>query len=240
MARDFNGTTDRIDWATVFTTSGQAFTISLWAMFDVLAPATSGYLFHVGSPGNTIGTLLAQLGGANGELTFTRNGSTAMTRTSALDTVTTATWTHVLLTMPASLTVANSHLYKNGVEVSYLSAGVNGVSEFTANGEWSLGGRLSDDIRNFNGKQAEIGVWNRVLTAPEIADLAAKKAPTFIPSGLMFYASLIGDPINAIGSVAPATIDGTTLSTHLTGMEYPVAATTPINFSRSKYFHYNG
>src|SRR3990167_4810300 len=34
MARDFNGSTDRIDWASIFTTSGQAKTVSLWTNLD--------------------------------------------------------------------------------------------------------------------------------------------------------------------------------------------------------------
>lgn len=79
------------------------------------------------------------------------------------------------------------HIYKNGTEVSY-SNGINGATETTHSGSWSLGGRIYDDTRMFNGKLCQVGVWDRVITAGEIANLAAGYSPDLAAaSGLVFY-----------------------------------------------------
>lgn len=214
MARDFNGSTDRIDWANVFTTSGQALTLSMWAWFDDATAANVAYLWVSSPSGGGAGTILYQSTTGNGYLTWFRLGSTAVVHESAADVVTTGVWTHVLATSDGSLLAAEHKIYVNGTEVTY-SASQNGATETTANSTWSLGGRLLDNARNFDGRLAEVGVWNRVLSAGEIALLADAYAPIAIPSGLRFWAPLIGSTTehNRLGAAA-STMDGTTIIAH--------------------------
>jgi hypothetical protein len=92
------------------------------------------------------------------------------------------------------------HMYKNGGEVTYLSGNNGAGAELALVGKWSLMGRVLDDLRNVDGRIAQVGVWNRVLTAGEIANLGAFYAPDLAaPSGLQFYfkgntSSLVASP----------------------------------------------
>ena len=130
--------------------------------------------------------------------------------------MTTGAWIQFTITWTGAInSYAGVHIYKNGTELSY-SVNTNGASETTHSGSWSLGGRIYDDTRNLaDGKIAQVGVWNRVLTAGEIANLAAGYAPSLAAaSGLQFYfkgntASLTATP------GGNGTADGTT---QLTGV----------------------
>lgn len=213
MARDFDGTDDRIDWASVFTTSGQALTIAAWAWIDVLTPATASVLFCGSASGGNAGTLFLQTGGVNGRITFNRLGSTTKVRTT-VDTVGIGSWNHWLVTDDGSLTAANAHIYFNGTEPSYATT-TNGATETAANSTWALGGLPVAAGNNWNGRLAEVGVWNRVLTAGEIALLARAFAPSFITPGLRFYCPVGGrsTEINRFGAASTTTV-GTTYLEH--------------------------
>jgi len=215
MARDFNGTTDRIDWASVFTTSGQALTIGLWAWFDDLNPTGSQYLFNGSKSNGGAGTSFFQQQLSDGKLAFNRNGATVKDRRSALDVVAAGVWTHCLVTDDGSMTAANAHIYVSGAEVPSYTTTTDGATETAATGVWSIGGRFADDLRNLDGRIAEVGVWNRELAAGEIALLAAGYAPIAIPSGLRFWAPVIGSTTehNRLGDAA-STIDGTAIIAH--------------------------
>ena len=216
MALDFDGTDDRIDWANVFTTSGQALTISVWAWFDVLNPAANQYLFNGSLAAGGGGTIFYQGSGVNGNLAFTRiAASVHKDRITSANVITTGSWTHCLLTDDGSLTAANAKIYVAGSEVTYATT-TNGIApETAATGVWSLGGRASDNLRNFNGRLANVGVWNRVVTADEIAILAAGYNPQFIMNGLRFCAPIFGrsTEINLLGAAASTTV-GTAAISH--------------------------
>jgi len=220
MARNFNGSTDRIDYASAFDTTGQAITISLWAQFDQPTPGSSSYMFNSASSGGGPGLLL-YVPAATNAIQFFRNGSgSQLDKTTTTGLFTNTGWYHILATHDGVMTTHSSvHIYINGTEPSY-GGGTNGSSEVTSNSGFELGGRSSDDARNFDGRLAEIGVWNRVLAAGEIAALAARCAPSFFPRTLKFYPNLIQSPNGAWGIARTGTLDGTTVVAH-PPMRYP-------------------
>jgi hypothetical protein len=179
-----NGTTDRIDWANVFNTAGSALTISAWVYFDAIAH--SSYILCTNRAGDaSFGTIF--LAAVTGYIAFNRNGATALQIGTAVGSLPTGAWTHVLVTHDGVMTTyASVHIYINGAEGAYQGQ-VNGASEYAATGLWSVGGRSYDDARNVDGKLAQLGVWNRVLTPTEIANLAAGYAPSFYATGLAFH-----------------------------------------------------
>src|SRR3990167_8038264 len=191
MARDFNGSTDRIDWASIYTPGANPITVAAWVYFDTVTPATPQYIWHVGTNTNT--PSFAMMTGTSGDIrVFVSCATTSQVRPSANSTLSISVWTHLLFTWDGTLTDATTiHIYKNGAEVSYATS-TNGVGAMLSTaGSWSIGGRISDDTRNLNGRIAEIATWNRVLVAGEIASLANAYSPLFIPSGLKYYADLI-------------------------------------------------
>ncbi len=68
-------------------------------------------------------------------------------------------------------------------------------------------------VRAFSGDVCEAAVWNRVLSAAEIASLAAGYSPLFLPRGLVFYCPLVRDVVNFNSGGNPAAT-GTTVSDH--------------------------
>jgi hypothetical protein len=121
------------------------------------------------------------------------------------------------------------HLRQRLSEITY-SSGVNGATEAAITGLWAIGGRPSDDLRNFNGKVAQVGVWSRVLTAGEIVNLAAGQAPDLAAAtDLEFYfkgnTSSLDDEITS----ATGTADGTTQLTGGNGKASFTKKATPDN-----------
>lgn len=214
-SRSFNGTTDRIDWATIANLTGHALSVSFWTYID--ASPTNGYFLCIHDGGDaSYGIIINSSDATNKVLSLLVHGTTDMVRASANAVAATGAWTHFLITWTGAVNDYNTaHIYKNGVEVSY-SAGLsqNGASETTHTGSWSLGGRIYSDTRNIDAKIAQVGVWSRVLTAGEIANLAAGYAPDLAAaSDLEFYfkgntASLDDEITSATG-----TADGTSLIT---------------------------
>lgn len=231
MARDFNGTTDRIDYAaSPYNPKGQNFTFSCWVNADTLAQGHVVYLLTLNNAADTAftaGFLLTNAGaGQYNQLYFFHDGTTDVERVGAdLSFTPASAWHHCLMTWDGSTTAANIHIYFNGTEISYATT-TNGASLIDATGRWSLGGRSQDDTRNFDGKMADCAAWNRILSAGEIATLAAKYAASNIPRGLVFYAPLVREERDVV-SGKTATLDGTAVTDHprlirpsyLTGMQ---------------------
>ena len=218
MARDFNGTSDRIDWANVFDVTSQPITVSAWINVDDLD--VNRYIFHVNNSTGGYGSLLTIIDTdlTPGRLLWLKasaaGGSSDTFRTSST-LLTIGPWYHVLATDSGGLTASNINLYINGTEVSYYNTN-NGADQKTTNGTWSIGGRTVDDNRNTDGRIAEVGVWNRVLTAGEITSLAKGFSPIFYKKLLKFYCPITGNATlepNLVGARA-TTHDGTTKASH--------------------------
>lgn len=215
-SRDFNGSTDRIDWSNVANLSGQAVTISAWVRLDAYpAAGRTAYILGTHRSGDTAYALAFGLM-ENGGLTFFRSGTTVLVKDSAASAVATGAWVHVLVTHDGVMTTHSSvHIYRNGTELSYAGQ-TNGAGEYAGTGRWSLGGRYYDDLRNLDGKIAQVAVWNRVLTASEIANLAAAHAPDLVDGGSSLKFHFRGNTNSLVAAVGgTGTADGTT---QLTGV----------------------
>ena len=214
MARDFDGTDDRIDWANVFDTTGQALTISLWAKLDT--GTDTGYFFNSARSGGNAGTFFGQNSTGAGRLQFARIAATTSKQIQSNNSVVgTTNYHHLLVTDDGSDLAANAHIYVDGSEVTY-AVSVNRVgAEQTANSTWSVGGRPVDNVQNIDARLAEVGVWNRILSSDEIALLSDGFSPLFILNGLKFYTDLVGlsTEINWLGAAASTTV-GTTIIEH--------------------------
>lgn len=220
MARECNGSTDRLEYANVLNTIGAAQSLSLWTYLDTIATPYR-YLFCAHNSANTAyGTVLG-LGYVNAttsRITLFSAGSTELSHSGQKTTsLITGAWHHFLYTWDGSVTAANSHIYFDGTEITYDDA-TNGASLTAATGKWAIGARIYDDARNTDGRMAEVGFWNRVLSADEIAALAKRYAPPSFPNSLVMYAPLIRDTYDRYGKAA--TEDGTTVADHL-AMIYP-------------------
>ena len=67
----------------------------------------------------------------------------------------------------------------------------------------------------YDGVVAEVGVWNAVLTAAEVASLAKGMTCDKVrPQSLVFYAPLIRDLIDAKGGLTITNNNGATVANH--------------------------
>jgi hypothetical protein len=183
---DFNGSTDRIDWASVQNLVGTPVSVSSWVKLDGFT-TPNDYIFHAHASGNTNYALLVSLVGTS-TIQFVRNGATILTKagyTVALG----STWHHILVTHDGVITThASAHVYIDNTECTTYVNEVNGATEVAPAGSWSVGGRIYDDTRNFDGHICQVAVWDRVVNSTERASLAAGYAPDVAaPTDLIFY-----------------------------------------------------
>ena len=212
-SRDFNGATDRIDWASAGNLTGHAMTVSLWVEIDAVPASGNGYLFCIHNSGNaSYGIVISY---ASGRVSFIVRGSTDLNHYcdgtgggSQFQIVGTGL-THVLITWDGSTDASHVHSYKNGSEIT--GANINMASETTHTGSWSLGGRIYDDMRNADGRISQWAIWDRVLNATEIERLSEGEAADLVSaSGLLFYFKGNTSSLNATPPNSDGTADGTT------------------------------
>jgi len=213
MARDFDGSTDRIDYANIMNWTEQAQTISMWVYLDDIASTQylltdqitgdgdlGGCFIRLADPGY-IGFWQPMVGGWHW-------------RDSDDDTFSANAWFHLLITWDGSILAATGiHIYLNNSEVSYQTTTIGTQEALAGTGSHALGGRIFDDAANLDGRLAAIGRWNRVLSAGEIAALAVGYSPLFFLNSLKWAPDLIrgvNDPISG----KTGTLDGTTVIAH--------------------------
>ncbi len=104
--------------------------------------------------------------------------TTDLNRNSAASVFATNTWCHVLATWDGTASATGAKIYVNGVQVAYDASQVNGTGARGADSatQLTLGNTTTGD-RSFNGVIDDVRVYNRVLTAAEIAAVYAAGAP---------------------------------------------------------------
>ncbi len=212
MAREFDGSTDRIDYGNVLDWSGQAQTFALWVYHDTDTRFQYFNTDHVSGDASREGITYG-MDDNDHLVAIGRFDGGDLTRTSSAATFPDNVWQHVLITWDGSITAANVHTYVDGSETGYATTTNGSGNPVASDGSLSLGGRIFDDAVNFNGRMAAVGRWNRVLDSGEIAILATVYSPLFIPKGLIFAPDLIRG-INEPISGKTGILDGTSVIAH--------------------------
>lgn len=101
------------------------------------------------------------------------------------------TWAHVAMTYDETNGV---RLYKDGVEQSYTSNTVGSGSTLADSGGDLVFFNIGTAANTLDGRLAEIGIWNRVLTGSELTVLAGRMyTPRLVSAGLLGAWRLLGD-----------------------------------------------
>ena len=72
----------------------------------------------------------------------------------------------------------------------------------------------------FDGDIAELAQWSRVLSEAELNGLAGNNSPLFYPTGLQWYAKMIDDTLDLVGSMTFTAYGSPTVTSHPT-ITYP-------------------
>lgn len=229
MARTFNGTTDRIDYANVRDGAGAAQSFACWIDANSVSRANAQYLFAVHQSGDAALGLLFYLDNVGSLIYQQLASTTSMTRSSALSTMTTGKH-HVAYTHTGSQSASTALLYIDGSQASYLLSTDGAGTNRAQAGKFTLGARIYDDVRNYDGEMWDAGYWNRVLTADEIAQLYAGYQPSHVAPDALLFAPELDENINCPWSGKSGTADGTTQSVSLgpsIGWGFPYAVKQP-------------
>lgn len=89
-------------------------------------------------------------------------------------------WKHVAVRLAASTTASNSAIYVNGTEPGYdASFNGSGTEDVSLTGVWRINGRSDSAVAGIDCLMCEAAVWDRLLSAEEIAALANYYSPEF-------------------------------------------------------------
>lgn len=238
MAREFNGTSDKIVYGNISGFNGRAtLTISMW-----IYPLTGGSAY---------GYVLDALGAASGEgnihgwaflnnaadetapyFAF-RNGSDVPEFIAGTGSLTASTWQHLYIRYNGGLAADQRLRFWVGgsLDSDEDLSGSSVTTIGTTDAAFQLG--VGETTQFWNGRMAEIGIW---LDADEtrIADMAAGKAPSFYETNLHVYIPLIsGDgAVDVRGNAGSPTITGTSEVAHPGGITYPSERTDGLTIFR--------
>lgn len=103
------------------------------------------------------------------------------------------TWYHLVVTEDGTGNATGVKMYIDDSELTYGGTSSNHSGNRTAgDGSWCIGGRDYDTTNNFEGRLANFGYWDRVITANEITSLSKGYSPLIFRNGLLFGPDLIG------------------------------------------------
>jgi hypothetical protein len=204
MAFEFNGTNQRVTPASAPVTS-PPFTLVCWfnasnttnlGALLTLTPQTGGLYETLFFRGDLAGDPIQILSNSNAIAVASTSG------------VTQNKWHHGCFVAAAT----NSRtIYLDGGNSASSS---NNFNPTTINA-FNIGSFRSAANNFFNGKMAEVGIWNAALTQPEIASLARGMTCDKVrPQSLVFYAPLVRDLIDAKGGLTITNNNGATVANH--------------------------
>ena len=154
MARDFDGSTDRIDYASFFDAPESAKTMAAWLYLDALAH-TSYFISLAPSGDGGLGTFVyvTSAGAVSHYITYSGN---PVYREGTNGLVSTGAWTHVLVTHDGGIFgTTGIDLYVDGSIDTGTTNNSNGSGDPTpTTGTASIGARIYDDARNVDGRIA--------------------------------------------------------------------------------------
>jgi hypothetical protein len=209
MARDFDGSND--DLAFTLNTAQKAITVctfAFWIHLDSNAQYRRPFHFDAGTQDwrwefdDSWGFSLA--------IPWTTAASGRAVWSMAKPA--TGSWIHVAFTYDGGSTSNDPIMYKNGVSQSVTERVAPSGSLVLPTGTAWIGSENGTG-QFYNGRLAEFGVWNRILTVAEILALSKAFAPSTNPVGLVLYLDLLRDVKEKMGGAA-ITDDGTTAAVH--------------------------
>lgn len=123
-------------------------------------------------------------------------------------------WNVYTMTLDQSSTANDPIIYKNGASVGITERITPSGALKTDQDTLTIGNRSIDDGLTWDGRIAEFGVWNRILTADEAAGLGKGMSPLCFKRGLVFYAPLWGGTAQEVDlmNAAIGTISGSSAS----------------------------
>ncbi|KKK75630.1 hypothetical protein LCGC14_2871780, partial [marine sediment metagenome] len=185
MAIHFTNVADKLTFANVQGAQGQTQTFSCWCYCDAIT--TSEVIFSIMNAGGPETTgLLFYLFSSNRDIQFyIYTSGTACYRKTNTAVFNTGEWFHLLLTWNGSLTATNIHIYINNSEPGYATTQNSGGTATICDGTWNTGSWPEENLP-LDGKIANVGWWDRVLSASERTILSKGYTPRHIMKGLKF------------------------------------------------------
>jgi hypothetical protein len=204
MAYDFNGINQSLTRASAPVTA-PPLTLACWFNPDLLQDAS---LFAVGAASGA-GGWLALFTGVTGVVSASASTGANPVAATTTATYTTGSWNHCC---GVFTTTSSRTIYLNGG-----NSVTGGTSRNPTINETIIGARrLSNIIGSyFNGKIAEVGIWNAALTAQEVASLAKGMTCDKIrPQSLVSYVPLVRELIDQKGGLTITNNNGATVDNH--------------------------
>jgi hypothetical protein len=205
MAYDLDGINQYLRRASAPVTA-VPLTMACWFNHDLLQDASLCSVSNIGGAGTWFGLFTGLTGVVFASTTSSGNQANAITTA----TYTTGSWNHCCGVFSA---INSRTIYLNGG-----NAVTNTTSRTPSNvAETIIGSRRAGGIFGsyFNGKIAEVGIWNAALTANEIASLAKGMTCDKIrPQSLVFYSPLVRDLIDQKAALAITNNNGATVTQH--------------------------
>lgn len=159
---------------------------------------SAAYIFKRGAGGSGPYLMI----GSSGKLTFQASASINQTEhDSANNSYSLNAWQHIVATWDGGVSGAGVRFYVNGVETSYAFTDGSGVLTHNSTQPLLIGSR-EDFARTLDGKIDDARIYNRVLTAGEIAQLYklgtanAAHSNVGISDGLIGYWTMDGSSID--------------------------------------------
>lgn len=166
---DLDGANDRVDIPNAMDNAAQPQTFMAWIRPDDITHR--GYLLscHTGVGGT--GVICEMAGVVNGDmqfLVFSDGAPAAMiSRTNGI--LVQDVWQQVAYVWDGTLLAAGVRFFRNGTLQAKANPGQNGGgAALPATGAWAIGGRLADDLRNYDGKFFMAAWWDYMLSESEI------------------------------------------------------------------------
>ncbi len=198
MAIHYTNVADKLTFANVQGAQAQAQTFSCWIYVDAIT--TSEFIFVIKNSGGSTGVQLYLYSSSRDIQFFIFSSGTNPYQRSNTAVFNIGEWFHLLYTWDGSLDATNIHFYINNVEPGYASERDGTGTPTACDGIWTVGSVTTDNLA-LDGKIANVGWWNRVLSAGERTQLSKNYSPRCIMKGLKFAPDLIRetqDPISGL------------------------------------------
>ena len=172
---DFDGTYEAGDYVTCGTgdvmPEGADYSLYWRGRFDTFADDDAVLFFKVGAGGEGEAAVF-RVNDPNGELNFWKEGATYMEVITSTQ-LSTGTEYVLIVTVAAGTTATGVHIYVNGTEASYAAQDNGATLVDSASGLLWMGAN-SGFADAFNGIIREAAIFNKILSAGEIASLSTR------------------------------------------------------------------